>query len=75
MSSGTIEMMDELAAKLPDRVRIINYEDMVRDPAGALRVAAELCGLPPPKGPVPTIGDDRGAAGPYRELMAAALKN
>ena len=69
------QMMDELAAKLPDRVRIINYEDMVRDPAGALRVAAELCGLPPPKGPVPTIGDDRGAAGPYRELMAAALKN
>ncbi len=69
------QMMDVLAAKLPDRVRIINYEDMVRDPAGALRVAAELCGLPPPKGPVPTIGDDRGAAEPYREFMAEALKN
>ena len=67
------EMMDAIAAKLPDRVRIINYEDMVRDPAGALRMAAELCGLPPPKGPVPTIGDDRGAAEPYREFMAAAL--
>jgi tetratricopeptide (TPR) repeat protein len=67
------QMMDELAAKLPDRVRIINYEDMVRDPAGALRVAAELCGLPPPKGPAPAVGDDRGAAAPYREFMVAAL--
>ena len=44
-------MMDVLAAKLPDRVRIINYEDMVTDPAGALRVAAELCGRLPRKVP------------------------
>jgi tetratricopeptide (TPR) repeat protein len=69
------EMIDVLAAKLPDRVRVINYEDMVSDPAGALRVAAELCGLPPPEGAVPTVGDDRGCSKPYRELMAAALKN
>jgi tetratricopeptide (TPR) repeat protein len=65
------QMMDLLAQKIPDRVRIIQYEDMVADPAAALRVAAELCGLAMPDGPVPTIGDDRGCSEPYRELMAA----
>jgi len=67
-------MFDVLAEKLPGRVRIINYEDMVVDPAGALRMAADLCGLPMPEGPLPEVGDDRGCAEPYRELMAAALE-
>lgn len=67
------EMADLMAEKLPDHVRIINYEDMVDDPAGALKVAAELCGLPLPDGPAPPIGDDRGCAEPYRKLMAESL--
>jgi len=67
------EMMDVLATKLPDLVRVIQYEDMVADPAGALRVAAELCDLPMPQGPLPAVGDDRGCAEPYREFMAAEL--
>jgi len=46
---------------------------IVADPAGVLRVAAELCGLPIPEGPTPSIGDDRGCAEPYREFMAAEL--
>ncbi|MCH7888571.1 MAG: sulfotransferase [Proteobacteria bacterium] len=69
------EMMDLLAERLPDRVRIINYEDMIADPAGALRVAADLCGLPMRDGPLPTIGDDRGCGEPYRQFMAAALES
>ena len=66
-------MIDALAEKLPDIVRVIHYEDMIADPAAALRVAADLCGLPMQHGPLPEIGDDRGCAGPYRRLMAAAL--
>ncbi len=62
-----------MAEKFPDIVRVVNYEDMVADPAGTLRVAAELCGLPMPEGPAPSVGDDRGCAEPYREFMAAEL--
>lgn len=68
------EMMDLLAEKLPDYVRIIRYEDMVMDPAGALRVAADLCGVPMHDKPLPAIGDDRGCAEPYRQFMAEALQ-
>lgn len=68
------EMMDLMAEKLPDQVRVIQYEDMVTDPAGALRTAADLCGLPMPDGRVPEVGDDRGCADPYRERIAAELK-
>ena len=68
------EMMDLMAEKFPDIVRIVRYEDMVEDPAGALRVAAELCGLPMTDKPLPALGDDRGCAAPYREFIAAALE-
>jgi hypothetical protein len=67
------EMIDLLAEKAPTMVRVIRYEDMVADPAAALRAAAELCGLPVPTGPVPAVGDDRGCAEPYRQLMAPEL--
>jgi tetratricopeptide (TPR) repeat protein len=66
------DMMDVLAEKLPHIVRVIHYEDMVADPAAALRTALELCGLAMPAKPVPEIGDDRGCALPYRQLMASA---
>lgn len=66
------EMIDLMAQKLPDHVRVVHYEDMVTDPAGALRVAADLCGLSWPDGPVPVVGDDRGCAEPYRKLMASS---
>ena len=46
---------------------------MVADPASALRVAADLCGLPMTDAPLPAIGDDRGCAEPYRQFMAAEL--
>jgi tetratricopeptide (TPR) repeat protein len=65
------EGIDALAEKLPNIVRVIHYEDMVADPAAALRTALELCGLTMPEKPLPDIGDDRGCALPYREFMAA----
>jgi tetratricopeptide (TPR) repeat protein len=68
------QMMDLLAEKLPNAVRIVSYEQMVADPAAVLRIAADLCELPMSVGsPLPAVGDDRGCALPYRELMADAL--
>ena len=68
------QMMDLLAEKLPNAVRIVSYEQMVAEPAAVLRIAADLCELPMSVGsPLPAVGDDRGCALPYRELMADAL--
>jgi hypothetical protein len=66
-------MMELMAKKFPDIVRIINYEDMVANPAAAVRVAADLCGLPQAEGPLPDVGDDRGCAEPYHDFITAAL--
>jgi hypothetical protein len=68
------QMIDLLTDKLQDIVRIIHYEDMVVDPARALRTAADLCGLPVQEVPLPALGDDRGCAEPYRQFMAPALE-
>jgi hypothetical protein len=65
------QMIDLMAAKLPGLVRIVRYEDMIADPSSALRVAAELCGLPMPNKLPGPLGDDRGCAEPYRQFMAA----
>jgi hypothetical protein len=67
------QMMDLMATKFPDMVRIINYEDMVANPAAAVGVAADLCGLPQADGPLPDIGDDRGCAEPYQDFIRAEL--
>jgi tetratricopeptide (TPR) repeat protein len=67
------QMIGLLAEKLPDRVRVVHYEDMVENPAAAVRMAAQLCGLAAPSSPVPPVNDDRGCAEPYRRLMAAEL--
>jgi tetratricopeptide (TPR) repeat protein len=68
------QMMDVLAEKLPDIVRVVQYEDMISEPAATLKVMAELCDLPMPEGPLPPLGDDRGCAAPYRQFMAAAIE-
>jgi hypothetical protein len=69
------DMIDGLAAMFPTISRVVHYEDMVTDPLSALAQAAELCALEMPHGSIPAIGDDRGCAAPYRELMAAALEH
>ena len=66
-------MIDLLAKKLPDIVSVIDYEDMVANPAAALRVAADLCGLPRADGPLPKVADDRGCSEPYRDFIRAEL--
>jgi hypothetical protein len=67
------QMAALMLEQFPDIVRIVNYEDMVSNPQDAMRMVAELCDLPMPEGPVPPIGDDRGCAEPYRNLMASEL--
>jgi len=64
------QMVDLLAEKFPEIVRVVHYEDMVVRPAVALRAAADLCGLPMTERSLPPLGDDRGSAEPYRKLMA-----
>ncbi len=66
-------MMDGIAVRFPAIVRIIAYEDMIADPSTALGAVAQLCSLPMPDGELPELGDDRGAAAPYREFMQRAL--
>ena len=68
------QMVDVVAERVPHISMVIQYENMIADPAAALRPVAELCGLAPPDGPLPQLGDDRGCAAPYREFMAAASK-
>jgi tetratricopeptide (TPR) repeat protein len=69
------QMIDLLAKKLPDIVRVIAYEDVVANPAAAVRVAADLCGLPWAGGPVPKVADDRGCAEPYHDFIRAELSS
>jgi tetratricopeptide (TPR) repeat protein len=63
------QMSAVLAAKFPGIVRQISYEAMVTDPMSALRETANLCGIALRHDTLPAIGDDRGCAAPYRELM------
>jgi hypothetical protein len=65
------QMIDLLSEKLPKHTRVIRYEDMVANPTATLQTAAELCELSMQHGPLPTIGDDRGCALPYRALMTS----
>jgi len=67
------QMIDLMATKFPDIVRIIDYEDMIANPAAALRVAAELCGLSTTDGPLPDVGDDRGCSEPYHDFIREEL--
>jgi tetratricopeptide (TPR) repeat protein len=68
------EMIDLLAEKFPTIVRVIRYEDMIRNPTGALRVIADLCQLPMPD-KSPSISGDVDCAAPYRELIAMELES
>jgi tetratricopeptide (TPR) repeat protein len=67
------EVMDLLTENFPKIIRVIHYEDMVDDPAAALRTAAELCSLPMTSARLPPVGDDRGCAAPYLRFLAAEL--
>jgi tetratricopeptide (TPR) repeat protein len=65
------QMIDLMAQKLPETVRVINYEDMVSDPSGSLVIAANLCGVPlSEQASLPSVGDDRNCSVPYSNFMS-----
>ena len=65
------QMIDALAELLPERSRVVQYEDVIDDPETALNAATQLCGLPPLADVPLDLGDDRGCADPYLEFMSA----
>ena len=69
------EMIDLMAAKFPNIVRVVRYEDMIADPDLTLRKVADLCDIPIHNGHCIAIGGDRGCAAPYREFISAELED
>lgn len=67
------DMIDALSKLLPDRSRIVYYEEMVDDPTVVQRAAAELCGLELEGAPTVGIGDDRGCGRAYTAFMKSKL--
>ncbi|HEX5232897.1 MAG TPA: tetratricopeptide repeat protein [Bradyrhizobium sp.] len=67
------QMIDLMAAKFPNIVRIVHYEDMVADPDLALRMAADLCEASVHDGHSTSITGDPDCAAPYREFISAEL--
>jgi tetratricopeptide (TPR) repeat protein len=71
-----LSLYNEMSAlwmeRLPSLTMSVEYEDMIADPRGTLTGVARFCGASMPHGPLPMLGDDRGCAAPYRELIAAA---
>jgi hypothetical protein len=69
------QMIDTLVEKLPQIARVIHYEDIIADPAAALRMGGDLCGLAVKDVSLPELGDDRNCSEPYRMLILAALES
>lgn len=65
-------MFDAWEAKLGDRVLRLRYEEVVSEPDVARQKLAALCGIPGQGAENPALGDDRGAAAPYAQFLAAA---
>jgi len=69
---GYGELVDTWASKLPGVSMHISYEDMIADPKNELEKIADFCGLPRPMGVLPELGDDRGCAKPYLDMLKKA---
>lgn len=68
------ELIDIYMAKYPDICRVVSYEEMIENPRSVIDTASELCGVEnAATDQLPSIGDDRGVAGPYRERIKQAL--
>ncbi|MEO6780553.1 MAG: sulfotransferase, partial [Bradyrhizobium sp.] len=69
------EMIDLMAAKFPNIVRVVHYEDMIADPDLTLRMAADLCDISIHDGHSTAIAGDPECAAPYREFIFAELED
>jgi hypothetical protein len=68
------EMIDELAAKLGERARVVHYEDLVANAAAIVPDLWRWLGLTAPPVAKITMFNDIGCAEPYREMIATALE-
>lgn len=68
-------MIDLWCAKLPAISVCIDFEEMIGEPATALRRVADLCGAAALDDPLPEVGDDRNCSQPYRKFIDAALRD
>jgi tetratricopeptide (TPR) repeat protein len=66
------EMIDVLLTKLRQRAIVVDYAEMIADPAAVVARVNGLCGLPDVHTGLPDIGSDIGAAAPYLHLMHGA---
>lgn len=66
-------LMDTWQSRLPGHCMAMTYEDLVSDPETAVRRVCTHCGIDRGTAPLPAIPDDRSAARPYRDAIAATL--
>lgn len=64
-------MMDAFREKFPEMVAELRYEEIIASPDSIARAVQQLCGLPAQKVEIPPLGNDEGAAVPYKSLMGS----
>ena len=67
-------MIDIWCEKFPEVTLRVEYDEMVARPEATLVRVAEFCGASMAVSAAPNLGDDRGCAQGYRELIDTALK-
>ena len=66
-------LIDICAARMPEQCIVLNYEDVVEDPAAAVAQILDLCGGGAVPDQLPDIGDDRDVSAPYAHWLDPAL--
>ncbi len=66
-------LIDICAARMPEQCIVLNYEDVVEDPAAAVAQILDLCGGGAVPDQLPDIGDDRDVSAPYARWLDPAL--
>lgn len=64
-------LIDNWLEKLGNQAILVNYEDMVSNPAKTLKRVAKFCGLKPPLKLDQKSGDDRHCSKPYKKWLHA----
>lgn len=62
-------MAEIVASHIPKRSLMIEYDQMIEDPSGVCNAVLQFCGLKSAQDEHAGLGDDRGCAGPYLDLM------
>lgn len=63
-------VMETLSEKLPDRTRLVSYEELIAAPKKLRGELAEFCGLRQTDFPIPVLGNDIGCAKLYPQIAS-----